>query len=134
MLRCGRMRTHGWCQTARRSLQRRLAAQDEERDPDGRFRVNEFCCADTTWQATVVELMARAEVVLMDLRGISRERLYRGADLKAIAAGDLIDRHSLLLNKLQKTISYFFRNSIQVPEFPKRDSKALTFQLHECAG
>ncbi|MEJ8823239.1 hypothetical protein WKW80_14530 [Variovorax humicola] len=67
-------------------LQRRLAAHDEERDPDGRFRVNEFCCADTTWQATVVELMARAEVVLMDLRGISRERLGCEYELRQLAA------------------------------------------------
>lgn len=55
-------------------LQRRLDTQDQGRDPDGRFRVNEFCCADTTWQATVVELMVRADAIVMDLRGISQLR------------------------------------------------------------
>ncbi|MGH8535444.1 MAG: hypothetical protein ACREXM_03030, partial [Gammaproteobacteria bacterium] len=55
-------------------LRARLAAIDAQRDPDGRFRVNEFCCADDAWRATVVELMQRADVVLMDLRGITRER------------------------------------------------------------
>ncbi|HZN24656.1 MAG TPA: hypothetical protein VFB75_10545 [Burkholderiales bacterium] len=56
-------------------LQRRLQTLDTQRDPDGRFRVNDFCCADTTWRATVTALMDRADVVLMDLRGItSRQR------------------------------------------------------------
>jgi hypothetical protein len=56
-------------------LERRLATLDTQRDPDGRFRVNDFCCADTTWRATVTALMDRADVVLMDLRGItSRQR------------------------------------------------------------
>lgn len=55
-------------------LQARLAAIDRARDPDGRFRINEFCCADTTWRATVVELMDRADVVLMDLRGFGADR------------------------------------------------------------
>lgn len=55
-------------------LQRRLAAIDAARDPDGRFRVSEFCCADNTWRATVVELMQRADVVLMDLRGVTPQR------------------------------------------------------------
>lgn len=51
-------------------LDARLAAIDQRRDPDGRFRINEFCCADNTWRATVVRLMERADVVLMDLRGV----------------------------------------------------------------
>jgi hypothetical protein len=56
-------------------LDRRLQTIDARRDPDGRFRVNDFCCADTTWRATVTALMDRADVVLMDLRGItSRQR------------------------------------------------------------
>jgi hypothetical protein len=52
-------------------LERRLETLDMRRDPDGRFRVNDFCCADTTWRATVTALMDRADVVLMDLRGVT---------------------------------------------------------------
>jgi hypothetical protein len=52
-------------------LERRLETLDTRRDPDGRFRVNDFCCADTTWRATVTALMDRADVVLMDLRAIT---------------------------------------------------------------
>ncbi|MDM0047940.1 hypothetical protein [Variovorax sp. J22R115] len=66
-------------------LQRRLDAQDTQRDPDGRFRINEFCCADTTWQATVVELMIRADAIVMDLRGISHERRGCEYELRQLA-------------------------------------------------
>ena len=41
---------------------------DRERDPDGRFRVNELFCAEDTWRETVQVLMAQAGVVLLDLR------------------------------------------------------------------
>jgi hypothetical protein len=40
---------------------------DRERDPDGRFRVNELFCAEDTWRETVRMLMAHAGVVLLDL-------------------------------------------------------------------
>ena len=41
---------------------------DRQRDPDGRFRVNELFCVDDTWRTTVGLLMAQAGVVLLDLR------------------------------------------------------------------
>ena len=53
-------------------LERRLADLDDARDPDGRFRVNEFLCHDDTWQGTLESLLLRSEVVLMDLRGFSQ--------------------------------------------------------------
>lgn len=67
-------------------LQRRITTIDMGRDPDGRYRVNEFCCADNTWQATIVELMRRCDVVLMDLRGITRERRGCEFELQQLAA------------------------------------------------
>ena len=57
--------------TSRDNLDARLAALDLQPDPDGRFRINEFCCRASTWQATVVELMARADAVIMDVRGMT---------------------------------------------------------------
>lgn len=47
----------------------RLAEFDLQPDPDGRYRVNECYCFDGTWQAALVALVQRADVVLMDLRG-----------------------------------------------------------------
>ena len=55
-------------------LQRRLATLDRAPDPDGRYRINEFCCRDSSWQATVVSLIGLADVVLMDLRGFGPQR------------------------------------------------------------
>jgi hypothetical protein len=66
--------------TSRADLDERLAALDLARDPDGRYRVNEFCCRDNTWQATVVELIQRADAVVMDLRGVTRAR--RGCEFE----------------------------------------------------
>ena len=56
-------------------LERRLATLDRQPDPDARYRVNEFCCRDNTWQATVVQLIERADAVVMDLRGFNAQRL-----------------------------------------------------------
>jgi hypothetical protein len=66
--------------TSRASLDAKLAGLDRRPDPDGRFRLNEFCCRDSTWQATVVELMHRANVVIMDVRGITQAR--RGCEFE----------------------------------------------------
>ena len=60
--------------TSQAGLDAGLSGMDQAHDPDGRYRVNEFCCRDDTWRATVVELMDRADVVLMDLRKLTRER------------------------------------------------------------
>ncbi len=48
---------------------RRIAAFDMAPDIDGRYRVNECYCHDTTWQYALQALMRYADVVLMDLRG-----------------------------------------------------------------
>ena len=47
----------------------RIAAFDLERDSDGRYRINECYCHDTTWQVALDALVRRSDVVLMDLRG-----------------------------------------------------------------
>jgi len=48
---------------------RRIAAFDMTADIDGRYRVNECYCHDTTWQDTLQALVRCSDVVLMDLRG-----------------------------------------------------------------
>jgi len=64
----------------------RLATIDVEPDRDGRFRVDEFCCHDDTWQATVVALIARADAVVMDLRGFNAARRGAEFELEQLAA------------------------------------------------
>lgn len=50
-------------------LATRVREFDRTADPDGRYRVNECYCFDTTWQAALAALVREADVVLMDLRG-----------------------------------------------------------------
>ena len=54
-------------------------------DPDGRYRVSALCCHDNTWQVTVVRLMRRADVVVMDVRGLTRARRGSGFELEHLA-------------------------------------------------
>lgn len=55
-------------------LEARLAALDDERDVDGRYRVGHFWCHAHTWQPTMRALAGRSQAVLMDLRGFTRDR------------------------------------------------------------
>lgn len=54
------------------TLPQRLQAIDEAADPDGRYRVTELYCGSDVWQGAVRGLMARSDLVAMDLRGFSR--------------------------------------------------------------
>ncbi len=49
-------------------VEARLAAFDLAPDADGRYRINECYCHDTTWQQALAALVQRSDVVLMDLR------------------------------------------------------------------
>ena len=52
----------------------RVEALDNARDPDGRFRINELLCSNDTWQPVVLQMIARADVILLDLREYSEQR------------------------------------------------------------
>jgi hypothetical protein len=71
--------------TSQADLDTKLRQMDLQPDPDGRFRVNSFCCRDATWQATVVALMERADVVAMDLRSLRRGRQGCEFELQQLA-------------------------------------------------
>ena len=47
----------------------RLNALDEKPDTDGRYRVLDFFCYDTTWKTVLKCLAADSDAVVMDLRG-----------------------------------------------------------------
>ena len=53
------------------TLARSISALDDLRDADGRFRINDFFCHADTWQAVLKRLIARTDVILMDLRNLS---------------------------------------------------------------
>ena len=67
---------------------RRIDALDMIADIDGRYRVNECYCHDTTWQDALQALVRYSDVVLMDLRGFQAHNagcLYELATLAQAA-------------------------------------------------
>lgn len=79
-------------------LDQRLATLDRRPDPDGRYRLNEFCCRDNSWSATVVALMQRADAVLMDLRGFTKERMGCEFELRQLALQVPVGRVLLIVD------------------------------------
>lgn len=67
-------------------IPRRVAELDLRPDPDGRYRVNEFYCFDTTWQPALRALVESSDVVLMDLRGFKPENQGCRFELRVLAA------------------------------------------------
>ena len=53
------------------SIDGAIAAVDTRPDHDGRYRITDFFCRDSVWQAVFARLAAGSDVVLMDLRGFS---------------------------------------------------------------
>ncbi len=84
---------------SREDLDARLAVLDQKPDPDGRYRINEYCCRDNTWQATVVELMRRADAVVMDVRGVTAERRGCEFELQQLAARLLPEQVVLVVDR-----------------------------------
>ena len=52
-------------------VRRRVDGLDMQRDPDGRFRVNELYCREDNWRTTLQALLDTTDIVLMDLRSFS---------------------------------------------------------------
>lgn len=51
----------------------RIARLDAERDPDGRFRVNDVYCHDDTWRPAVQALLDSSDCVLMGVRSFAEQ-------------------------------------------------------------
>ncbi|MGZ8259308.1 MAG: hypothetical protein ACXWUL_02015 [Caldimonas sp.] len=84
--------------TSQEDLTRRLATMDVDADRDGRFRINEFCCRDDTWRATVVALIERADAVVMDLRSFTAERRGAEFELRQLAVRTSAERVVLIVD------------------------------------
>ena len=84
-------------------LAERLRRLDLAPDRDGRFRVAQFFCADDTWRPAVRELAGRADVILIDLRGLHPGR--RGVVFEL----DLL----IQLHTIERTIALVDRSTDQ---------------------
>ena len=81
-----------------RDVAPRIAAFDLRRDHDGRHRVNECYCHDTTWQQALAELVRHSDVVLMDLRGYQAHNAGCAHELGVLARAPHLARVVVLVD------------------------------------
>ena len=79
-------------------LDGRLERLDLHADPDGRYRVTEFCCRGNSWQATVTALMSRCDAVVADVRGLTAGREGVRYELEQLASRVPADRIVLVVD------------------------------------
>jgi hypothetical protein len=122
-------------------LEQRLATLDRAPDPDGRYRVTEFCCRDSSWQATVVQLIERADAVVMDLRGFSAKRMGCEFELRELAVRLRGEQVVLVVDAstdrvlLDATLGATWRAQIvEVPRGRARQADAAFVALLRAAG
>ena len=119
--------------TGRPDLERRIAAIDRARDPDGRYRVNEFFCHADTWQITMHRLVEESDVVLMDLRSFSAAN--RGCVHELGELLEAIDLARVAFVVDRTTDRAFLETTLRVlwsavgPSSPNRRSPAPTARL-----
>ena len=77
----------------------RVAHLDMNCDPDGRFRINELYCLHDTWQPTIQALLAMTDVIVMDLRGFTKDRKGAQFELQHIVTRIPTDRIVLISDK-----------------------------------
>ena len=68
------------------------ASLDLALDHEGRFRVNEVFCFDTSWRGVVEQMMGLADAVLLDLRGFTEQRRGTAHEVHRLAALGLLPR------------------------------------------
>jgi hypothetical protein len=83
----------------RAALEARLAEIETLPDFDGRHRVSEFFCHDDTWRMTLIALVARSDVILMDLRGFSPANQGCAFELRELVQVALLGRVVLIVNR-----------------------------------
>jgi hypothetical protein len=76
-----------------------LAAQDQLRDRDGSYRINQVFCHDERWQEALIALLDCCDVVLMDLRGLSPARRGCLFELQQIVAKVPLGNVVLIVDK-----------------------------------
>jgi hypothetical protein len=80
------------------SLERSLAERDRARDPDGRFRINNFFCHADSWQPALPRLVEEGEAVLMDLRSFSAMHAGCIHELQQLVQNVPLDRCLLVVD------------------------------------
>jgi hypothetical protein len=80
-------------------IARRLADFEWQPDVEGRYRVNECYCHDTTWQQALAALVRASDVVLMDLRNFVAQNEGCRHELRVLATTPGLARVVVLINE-----------------------------------
>ena len=76
------------------------ASLDLALDREGRFRVNEVFCFDTSWRGVVEQMMGLSDAFLLDLRGFTDQRKGTAHEVRRLAALGLLPRVVALVDAL----------------------------------
>ncbi len=79
-------------------LQKEITSLDFDFDPDGRYRINEFFCFDSTWKMALNALISKTGLVLMDLRNYHSKRAGCSYELDIIANSHHLQKIIMLFN------------------------------------
>lgn len=80
-------------------LNRRVNNFDDEPDPDGRYRVNEFFCFADIWQLAVQRLLQGCDAVVVDLRGFTALRRGTAWELAQLRDTGALARTVFLIDR-----------------------------------
>jgi hypothetical protein len=83
--------------TDRGMVRRAIDGMDVRPDPDTRYRVNEFFCAEGIWIETVRTLIGLADAILIDLRSFGATRRGTAIELALLAELGALDRTTALV-------------------------------------
>jgi hypothetical protein len=116
------------------SLEHSLAARDRVRDPDGRFRINNFFCHADSWQPALPRLVEGGDAVLMDLRNFSSTNAGCIHELRHLVQNVPIERCLLIVDDttderfLERTLNEAWEQLS--PESPNRRRSADEAPVH----
>jgi hypothetical protein len=81
------------------ALQHQIGADANDPDHDGRYRVHDLCCYDSSWQGVLEALLQRSQLVLMDLRGFQAHNSGCLHELHRLAASPGLRNVVLLFDR-----------------------------------
>lgn len=108
-----RRRLQDICVPSRFALHKRIAALDEQPDPDGRYRVNEFFCTSDLWQEAVAILLAYSDAIVLDLSEFTADRAGTTHELGLLKASDALARTVFIIS--QRTDLVAVRAALKLP-------------------
>jgi hypothetical protein len=111
--------------TDRETARRTIDAMDVRPDPDTRYRVNEFFCAESIWIDAVRKLIDLADAILIDLRSFRATRKGTAIELALLAELGALDRTVALVGANTDLSAAFTATGLR----PEHDAERLPLAI-----